>query len=249
MILLLLIGAVCLGAGVATYFLMLITGCFTCDFTRPFWKAAKVKIFAANLIVFTGLVVGIGLIATAFLGSFLQGAGPSGSTSQLLVFCGVIVALQAFQVWIVIWAPVEKRLVIKRLMAQGLTREQLQSGLLIGLSNPASGFSKRFSAIEEDMGVLWIGQNELVYRGDDDHFAISRSDLIQVERRADTRSTTMLAGIVHIILHFRIPDGSIRQVRLHIEGVLTMGQKRKAMDWLAQAIESWRATAPVGTLI
>jgi hypothetical protein len=41
------------------------------------------------------------------------------------------------------------------------------------------------------------------------------------------------------ILHVKLADGSVRQIRLHTEGHWTMGRKRKAMDALADAIARW----------
>ena len=101
--------------------------------------------------------------------------------------------------------------------------------------------AKRFAAIEEDMGALWVVPDLLMYRGDSEQFDLTREQLVQMERKADTRSTSVLGGIAHVILHARLPDNSIRQIRLHTEGHWTMGGKRKAMDALAEAIARWQA--------
>jgi len=80
----------------------------------------------------------------------------------------------------------------------------------------------------------------LMYRGDREQFDLTRQQLAQMERKADTRSTTVLGGIAHVILHVRLPDGSLRPIRLHTEGHWTMGGKRRAMDALAEAIAGWQ---------
>ena len=65
--------------------------------------------------------------------------------------------------------------------------------------------------------------------------------LLQIERRADNRGQTVLGGIRHVILHIALPGGAERQVRLHVEGLWTLGQKRRVMDRLAEQIETWHA--------
>ena len=91
------------------------------------------------------------------------------------------------------------------------------------------------------MGAMWVGPDQIIYWGDGEQFGLAREQIVEIERKADHRSTTMLAGIAHVILHVRLPDGSVRQIRLHVEGLATMGQKRRTMDALAEAINQWYA--------
>jgi hypothetical protein len=91
------------------------------------------------------------------------------------------------------------------------------------------------------MGALWVGPEQLIYWGDGEQFGIRREQIVAIERKADNRSTTMLAGITHVILHVKLPDGSVRKIRLHVEGLVTMGQKRRTMDALAEAINHWHS--------
>jgi hypothetical protein len=135
----------------------------------------------------------------------------------------------------------ERRLILGRLAALGVQRAQLQGAFLVGLSDPASGMAKRFASIEEDLGAMWVGPEQIIYWGDSEQFGIQRDQIMQVERKADNRSTTVLAGIQHVILHVQLPDASVRQIRLHVEGQLTMGQKRRKMDELGGAINQWLA--------
>jgi hypothetical protein len=161
--------------------------------------------------------------------------------ASMLPVMAMVVGVQIVQLWVLVWSPLEKHIILKRLAAQGIAPAQLQSAALVGLSNPASGLAKRFAAIEEDMGALWVEPALLMYRGDSEQFDLTRDQLAQMERKADNRSTSVLGGIAHVILHVRLSDGSIRQIRLHTEGQWTMGGKRKAMDALAEAIARWQA--------
>jgi hypothetical protein len=166
--------------------------------------------------------------------------GPGGLARREATMAVIALWFMA-QVWVLAWAPVEKQVIIKRLVAQGITTPQVQSGILVGISNPASGFGTRFAAVEEDIGVLWVGPDQLVYCGDGERFAATREQVLQIERRTDNRGQTVLGGVRHVILHIAQPGGGERQVRLHVEGLWTLGQKRRVMDHLAEQIEAWHA--------
>lgn len=244
-IVLLVLGVFFFFAGLAAYFVVLSSDAFTFNFSRPVWKKAKVKIYVANILVPIAAIAGLAVIVSGLLAPVLISFGLTPPMARMLPIFAMIVLVQLVQVWVLIWSPLERRLITKRLLAQGITKAQLESAMLIGLSNPASGMLKRFGAIEEDVGALWIAPDQLVFWGDAERFSITRAQVIQIERKADNRSSTMLGGIAHVVLHVRWADGSERQLRLHNEGLWTMGQKRKAMDGLAAAIESWyTATMP-----
>ena len=227
--------------GVAAYFIVIGTVCFTFDFNRPVWNAVKAKQYILNIVVVVAVGSGAGMIVSAVLSPVLNRMGFQGSQASVFPVVVVLIAVQLMQLWVLVWSPVEKRLIVKRLAAMGITREQLQGATLVGLSNPASGLAKRFGSIEEDMGELWVAPDRLAFRGDGEQFDITRDQIAQIERRADKGSTTMLAGIAHVVLHVRLPTGIVRQIRLHVEGLWTMGQKRRAMDALAEAIDRWYA--------
>jgi hypothetical protein len=235
----LFVGGFFLVLGVMSYLAVIFSGCFTFSYKRPVWQAAKTKQFFANIIVTVLLALGAGFTLAAFLGPVLTLLGLDAGLANLLPVMFMIGGVQILQLWVLIWSPLERRIITKRAAALGITPAQLQSAALVGLSNPASGFVKRFAAIEEDMGALWVGPDLLIYRGDNEQFDITREQLVQMERKADNRSTSVLGGIAHIILHVKQPDGSVRQIRLHTEGHWTMGRKRRAMDALAEAIARW----------
>jgi hypothetical protein len=236
----LFVGGFFLVAGVMSYLAVIFTGCFTFSYNQPVWDSVKTRKFIANIIVTVLLALGTGFMLAAFLGPVLTLLGLDAGTANMLPVMLMVVGIQIVQLWVLVWSPLEKRIITKRLAALGITPAQLQSAALIGLSNPASGMAKRFGAIEEDLGALWIEPGLLMYRGDREQFDLTREQLARMERKADHRSTSVLGGIAHVLLHVRLPDGSIRQIRLHTEGQWTMGRKRKAMDALAEAITGWQ---------
>ena len=236
----LVVGGFFLVGGAVAYLAIIFTGCFTFDYRQPVWDSVKTKQFLANIVVIVAVALGLGFALAAFLAPVLTALRLNAGMANLLPVMAMVVGVQIVQLWVLIWSPVERHIITKRLAAQGITPEQLQSATLVGLSNPASGLVKRFAAIEEDMGALWIGPDLLMYRGDREQFDLTRQQLAQMERKADTRSTTVLGGIAHVILHVRLPDGSLRPIRLHTEGHWTMGGKRRAMDALAEAIAGWQ---------
>jgi hypothetical protein len=238
----LVFGGFFLIASLAAYFILIATNCLTFNFQRPVWMDVKVKLYFANIAVLTALGLGIGLPLGALAKPFLTRLRLSGELAFLVPVMAMLVILQILQVFVLKWAPLERRLIAKRLQAQGVTPAQLETAMLVGLSNPLQSSFKKFSSVEEDIGALWIGPDQLVYWGDREQFGISRQQLTQLERRADAGGTTMLAGLTHLILHCQLPDGSERQIRLHTEGHWTMGGKRRAMDELEDRIAQWHGS-------
>jgi len=215
----------------------------TFDFRRPVWDEVKTKQYVANIIVPVALGLGGGFMLSALVQVPLRRLGLDAGMANMLPLLVVIVGFQVIQMWVLIWAPVEKRMILQRLTAQGITGEHLRHATLVGLSNPSSGLAKRFAAIEEDMGAMWMTQDLLMYRGDREQWDLRRDQVANLERKTDNRSTTALAGIAHVILHVQQPDGSLRQIRLHVEGLWTMGRKKRVMDALAGRIANWHAGA------
>ncbi len=234
-------GGFFLVAGVAAYLAAVFSGCFCFSYRRPVWQGAKVRLFLVNIVVTVLLGLGLGFVLAAFAKPVLLMAGIDTGLASMLPVMLMIGGIQMVQLWVLIWSPMERRLIVSRLKALGIQPAQLQNAFLVGLSDPASGLAKRFASIEEDMGALWVGPEQLIYWGDGEQFSIQREQIVEIERKADHRSTAMLAGIAHVILHVRLPDGSVRQIRLHVEGLATMGQKRRTMDALAEAINQWYA--------
>jgi hypothetical protein len=159
----------------------------------------------------------------------------------MLPVLGCIGLMQIVLVWVLIWAPLEKGIIRKRLAAKSITAAQLSTGVFIGLSDPAKSSLKKFTCVEEDMGMLWFDTDQLIYWGDHEQFSVRRGELIEVERSLDAASTSALSGTAHVILRIRQADGGERRIRLHTEGIWTLGGKRTAMNALAERIATWRA--------
>jgi hypothetical protein len=237
----LFVGGFFLALGIGAYAVALFTQCLTTNFTVPVWSTLKVKNWVANLLVLLGVGLGVGFLAAAFLTPVLAQMGVSPQMSGFLPVIGGVGVVQLICIWFLIWAPLEKRIIDRRLAAMGLTPAQLQTGMYVGLSNPEEkSVGKRFGAIEEDVGMLWVTPDSLIYYGDNEQMNITRELLVSVERQVDGRSSTALSGTAHVILGVLLPNGTVRRIRLHTEGVRTMGGKRKAMDQLSAAIDGWR---------
>ena len=245
-IVMLVLGAFFFVAGFVAYAVVLATNCFVSNFSRPMWNEMRARVYLANVFVPLPVMMGLGFLLSPVVSPMLVAHGISRSLAQFLPVLGCIFLLQVVLVWFVIWAPLEARLIRKRLGARGIPEEQLQSGICIGLSDPGKSSLKKFGCVEEDMGMLWFHANHLSYCGDIEQFEIWRTDLLDVERSMDAASTSALSGTAHVILRVRRPDGRERRIRLHCEGILTLGAKRVAMNALAERINEWRAqvTAP-----
>ena len=236
-----IIGLFFLVPSVIAYLALIFSCCLTFNYQHPVWDSIKTKIYLFNIFVAVGISLGLGFIASAFLWPFMSRLGLPRSQADLLPVLAILIGFQLLRLWVLIWSPAEKKMIARRLAAMGVAPEQFKAAMLVGISNPASGFVKRFGAIEEDMGALWVLPDRLAFRLDAEQFDLTREHIAGIERKADNRSTTILAGISHVVLQVRLPDDSIRQMRLHTEGQWTLGQKRRAMDALAAAIDGWHA--------
>ncbi len=224
----------------SVYATTILTDCFTFNFSRPVWSKIRVRLFLVRIVVTTLGMFSVVFLGICFLNPFFQkmGLGPSATYSGPLVIA--LIVIQSVMIWVSIWAPVERGVVFQRLAAQGISRRELDRGVLIGLSDPGKSSTKRFGAIEEDIGMLWFDPDCLNYRGDNRQFSVTREELIGVDRQTDAGNTTALSGTAHVILCICRERAGDR-IRLHTEGVWTMGGKRKSMEALAARIAEWRA--------
>ena len=239
-VVLFIIGFVFALLGVAVYGLVLLTNNFTMDFSRPFFSTFGGKLWFGNLLV--GLLVqgGLAFMISPVLIRLLWGVLPQ----NLLIpvsFFGPFIVLQFVMVWLAMWAPLETIVIRKRLTAMGVTGEQLASGIPIGISDPAHSSLKKLTLVEEDLGMLWLAPDRMIYRGDRQQFDITRRQLISIGRKADAGSTSSYFGASHVILTFMQDDGTQRSVRLHPEGDWTMTRKARALNRLAERIEAWHS--------
>lgn len=233
------IGSMFLAAGGIAYTVIILTNCFTFDFRQPVFRAFKGKLYLAKIVVPILVSVGVGLILGVALDPVLRAFGVRGQMTFMLPLLLALVPIQIAQMWINIWKPLSQRLIVRRLTARGLQPAQLQGALLVGISDPQQSSFKKMTLVEDDIGALWIGGEQLVYWGDADQFGIKPEQIVQMERRADAGSTSMLSGTTHVILHVQLPEGGVRQIRFHTGGRWTLGQGRQAMDELSKAITQW----------
>src|SRR5215469_4244680 len=116
----------------------------------------------------------------AFLAPALEGFGLSIGQADFLPVLIFLFGTHILVMWVHIWAPVRVRMIHKRLAAMGVTEEQMRGAILVGLSNPANR-RRRFAAIQEDMGALWITPDRLVFRGDVEQFELVREQIVEIE--------------------------------------------------------------------
>jgi hypothetical protein len=166
--------------------------------------------------------------------------GLSWTISLIAPLLGTFVLVQFLTIWVNIWKPLEKSIVKRRMAACGVSDADIESGICIGISDPAKSSFKKMTMVEEDIGMLWLWDNELAYIGDTYGLNIGRKQLIEVQRAADAGSMSAYGGNVHVILRFRTIDGVERRTRLHTEGFWTMGGRAKASDSLAEKLVCWQ---------
>jgi hypothetical protein len=114
----------------------------------------------------------------------------------------------------------------------------------MGIFDPAKSSLKKLTSVEEDVGMLWITPEALVYRGDAGDFRVEAAQFLDLSRKVDAGRISALAGNVPVIIRFTVSAGKERSVRLHPENTWTLGQAKSASNALAAAIERWAAARP-----
>ncbi|MGB7157512.1 MAG: hypothetical protein WBD40_05565 [Tepidisphaeraceae bacterium] len=237
------LGIVSAALGAAIYGLILLTSVFTFDFTRPYFRTFGGKLWVANLVVGMLIAAGFAFVMAPTLLAILGPLMPGGIVAIVAVMLPFFIA-QLFFVWLTIWAPLETGIIAKRLGAKGIGPDLLSRGHYIGISDPTKSSLKKMTLVEEDMGMLWLEPDALMYRGDAVDFDVVRDQLLAIERQADAGSTSSYFGAVHVILRIAAPGqpGGERRVRLHPEGDWTLTGKARALNDLADRLASWKAT-------
>jgi hypothetical protein len=240
------LSVVALLVGVAMYVVVLATRLFFFDFKRPVWSSFKSRLLLANILVPLPIGLGLGGLVAAIGSPFLVSLGMGYETALLVLFFVPIVLLQFVTIWLSIWTPLVSRLTLARLRALGVEPARMDQGILMGISDPAQKSLTKFGLIEDDIGMLWIEPDELVYEGDNDEFRIRREQCLSIERVADAGSISAYFGNVHIILTIQEDGAGPRRVRLHPESSMTMTGIARASDRLADELERWKGAAPSG---
>ena len=237
-----LLGGLFLLIGVVLYTLVLVSNCFISNFDRPFMPFIGKRLWTANPLVGIFLQIGGGLMLWPTVAQLAARVLPSAIVIPVTFFVPVVL-LQIFFIWFSILRPLSPALIRRRLAACGISEEQMAAGIPIGISDPSKSSIKKFTIVEEDLGMLWVTLDTLIYRGDTMGFEIGRSQMIEVERKVDAGAVSAYFGAVHVILRFRDTDGTERRIRLHVESAWTMTGTARELDRLAKTIEDWADSA------
>jgi hypothetical protein len=239
-IFLIVFGVIIAALGMAAYGLILLTNCFTFNFTRPYFKGHGAKLWFGNLLIGLLLQTGFALVMAPTMLAVLAPIVPA-SFLWIAAFFLPFFFAQLLLIWLTIWAPLETGIIAKRLAAKGVGLDLLARGHYVGVSDPAKNSLKKMTLVEEDMGMLWIEPHALMYRGDAIDWDYPREQVLEIERKADAGSTSSYFGAVHVILRVLDPGGE-RRIRLHTEGDWTMTSKARALNDLAEKLASWKAS-------
>lgn len=243
-IVLIVLGAALVVAALVVYGIVLLTGCFTFDYRRPFMRTFGRKLLLATLLTIGLLSNGISLILAPFLTAALWAIIPGTAALEIGWFVPLVASILVLLLWFQIWAPLERIVVHRRMRALGVHPERIAAGMPIGTTDPDRKRRRLFAGVvEEDMGTLWFDAEQLLYFGDLGPWAITRDQLISIDRLAHTKAVSSHFGAVHVVLRFRRPDGGEGRVCLHTQGNWTQTARARALDDLADRLASWRSGA------
>jgi len=225
--------------GMISYVAVLATNCFTFKYDHPVWlKGFTLRLRLVNIFVPLFLLLGVGSLATVLFGSVLAIIGVPLKAAILIPFFCVLVPGQFFLAWFNIWAPMEKTLIRKRLSAIGIAPARMSEGFYAGISDPSvSSFKK--GLIEDDVGMMWLDADAIVYRGDARNLEIKRSQLVKIERVVDKGSMSAYAGAVHVILLWQDEKGVQIRTRIHVMNCFTLSGIARSLDKLADDLKGW----------
>src|SRR5436305_562820 len=116
----LFIGGFFLVLGAGAYAGVILTNCLTFNFRAPVLPGIKARVFLANIIVPVLMGLGLGFMLSAFVSPVLGALGINPGLANMLPLLATIALLQILQLFVQIWAPLERRFIAKRLAAQGI---------------------------------------------------------------------------------------------------------------------------------
>lgn len=234
------IGGFCLLLGIILYTLVVATRCFTFNFKRPFWNNTKVKLYITNIFVLFFFDIGIGFSLSVFITPLLKAIGLPFTIALAIPILGAVLGVGLLTSFVAIWTPLDRPMISQRLQALGIPEEDLEIGMLAGISDPAKSSFRKFTMVEEDVGMLWLKPERILFHGDRGSFEIARDQLIAIERSCDPGSLAAYGGAVDIILHYKQDDGEEKRIRLHTEGNWTLRAIRKSLHSLALKLNAWQ---------
>jgi hypothetical protein len=162
-------------AGVALYALVVATRLFIFNLRRPVWQSFKNRWWVANILVPLPIMFGLSGLVAAIGSPMLVSLGMAHGTAFLS-----FMLLQVLTIWLRIWTPILVRLTRARLLALGVEPERMDRGILLGISDPAFA-SMGKGLIEDDVGMLWVEPDELIYEGDNNTFRIRREQCTSIK--------------------------------------------------------------------
>ncbi len=202
----------------------------------PVWLAFKRRIWVLNIAVQTCLVVGFGLLVARVVGPLLLSWGVQGTGAFVFPSIFGFLGLYAAMLPINLWAGLECPLILRSLDAKGRGGPRDPAAVL-GISDATQSAIRKFFAPQDDVGVIALEPEELVFHGEKAQLRIPRRDL-RITREGDAGNTAGLFGISHVVLRYS-SDGADRAVRRHPIGDLTMGRYRRATDALESRLGVW----------
>jgi hypothetical protein len=235
-------GLVVMGLGVGAWAITVGTNAFTFRFDKPFMTTIGPKLWVCNVIIRTLVLIGFAIACAPLAVRLLAPLLPPAALLPV-AFMGPFFVAQLLALVVTPFAPIERRLIARRLMALGCPPDLYPGGIPVGTSDPTKSSFRRFTIVERDMGLLWLHPGRLIYRGDREAFDLTPEQLLTIERKADAGSTSSYFGAVHVILHVAEPNGSVRKIRLHPKGNWTMPAGARALNELAERLWSWKASA------
>src|SRR4029077_5516575 len=202
---------------------------FIFNLRRPVWQSFKNRWWVANILVPLPIMFGVSGLVAAIGSPMLVSLGMAHGTAFLGLALASFMLLQLLSIWLRIWAPVVTRLTRARLRALGIEPARRDRGILLGISDPAFT-SMGKGLIEDDVGMLWVEPDELIYEGDNSSFRIRREQCTSIERVADAAATSAYFGNVNVILTIVEDGAGPRRVRLHPESSMNMTGIARASD-------------------
>lgn len=235
------LGLFMMALGVGGYAIFVATNALTFRFDKSIMPSLGMRAWLCMLVFTLLFQIGFAVACSPGIVRLVGPALPNPALLPVALF-GPMLAMQCAMISITPMAPIERRLIVRRLTALGCPPAQFPGGALVGTSDASRSSFKRFPIVEQDVGMLWLMPGRLVYRGDRESFDLAPQQVATVERKADAGSAVSFFGAVHVILHVPQPDGSTRKIRLHPEGYWTAPAKSRALNDLADRLWSWKAS-------
>ena len=236
------IGGMIFMFGVMVYLAAYLTQCFTFDFTKPFFPAFKIKIYLLKIIINLAVVLTVGFFGAAVLTPIFAILGLPMHLTIIVSIFGSLIVIQLFLIWFDILHPISMATITRRLNEMGLTQEELEKGIVAGISDPTKSSFKKMTLVEDDVGMLWLEPDRIRFQGDLLNFEFTREQYIRMDREANAGSITAYVGAVNPIIVYKCREREQEvehRVRLHAGDCWTLTGAAKELNKLADRIKEW----------